>query len=197
MTRSVFPTSSAAFATALAAALLCGCGSGTHVEEHEGGASVAGGAKPLVRAAIEAGAPITEQRGDGLVVEVTERGDGPAIAAGASILLHYDAFLAERPAASGEPVEAGAGDGPEGERAEPTPFDSSRTRGAPLHLRLESGARPRVIEGLRRGVLGLRAGSRATLRIPAHLAWGSAGNAGIGVPPDAAVVFEVHVLSVE
>ena len=94
---------------------------------------------------------------------------------GSTVRLHYEAFLAEAEA----------------------PFDSTYRGGMPLCFGLESGARPRVIDGLRMGLTGLRAGTRATLHIPAALAWGATGNPSIGVGENADVTMIVHLLSVE
>lgn len=113
----------------------------------------------------------------GLVVEILEHGDGPIVHTGATIRVHYEAWLAE----------AHAGDG--------APFDSSLSRLVPLELRLGSSGAD-VIEGLARGLLGLRTGCRARLLIPAELGWGATGNPAAGVAPDSDLVYEVRVLSV-
>jgi FKBP-type peptidyl-prolyl cis-trans isomerase len=136
-----------------------------------------------------ASAPVAESspgepidRGDGLLVEILERGSGTAIEPGRSVKLHYASYLAEGWSEASEP------------------FDSSLSRGVPLSFgigRAASSSSPRVIEGLSRGVTGLTPGSRARLRVPAALAWGEAGNPASGVPANADLVYEVHVLEVE
>ncbi len=63
----------------------------------------------------------------------------------------------------------------------------------PLRFRRGAGA---VIEGLERGLEGMRVGGRRTLRVPAALAYGRAG-LGDRVPPLAALVVEVEVLAAE
>ena len=115
--------------------------------------------------------------GDGLLVEQTTRGHGPAAGTWSEVTLHYSSFLAE---------------GYEDEPREP--FDSSTSRHVPLVLRLGSG--PQVIEGLARGLVGLRAGDEVVLRVPSELGWGKAGNPSFGVPADADLVYEVRVLEV-
>jgi FKBP-type peptidyl-prolyl cis-trans isomerase len=50
---------------------------------------------------------------------------------------------------------------------------------------------------LRRGLEGLTPGSEARLKIPASLAWGEKGDPAVGVPANADVVIEVHVLDVQ
>lgn len=154
---------------ALLATLLLGCGGDRQAEEREVGAAA------LDAEAAEAGAPRTEERADGLVVEVHVPGEGTRIAGRDTVRVHYEAFLAE---------------------SHEQPFASTRAAGAPLSVRLASD-KPRVIEGLRRGLLGLRPGARATLRIPAALAWGAEGSPAMGVPGATDVVFEIEVLAVE
>lgn len=54
-------------------------------------------------------------------------------------------------------------------------FDSSWDKGNPLQFRLGNGD---VIEGWDKGLLGMRVGGRRQLVIPAHLAYGEAGELG-------------------
>ena len=112
-----------------------------------------------------------------LAVELIERGSGPAIHAHSTVRVHYEAWLAKA------------------HSADEAPFDSSLSRLLPLELRL-GGAGPGVIEGLSRGLLGLHQGSRALIRIPARLGWGSDGNPAAGIAPDSDLVYEVRVISV-
>ena len=153
----------------LAAAAACGS---DPVEVREAGLPphVAGSGEPL-----QASNPRTVERGNGLRLEIDAGGDGALACSGSTVRVHYEAFLAD---------------------AE-TPFDSTYRGGLPLCVKLESHARPRVIEGLRLGLTGLRAGTRASLHIPAALAWGASGNPSIGVGENADVTMKVHLLSVE
>lgn len=112
-----------------------------------------------------------ETRAGGLVVRLETPGSGPAVALGDALTLHYRAFVAEQE----------------------QPFDA--TEGVPLRVVL-GAAQPRLIEGLTRGLVGLRAGAHARLEIPPALAWGTKGNEAIGVPADAALVYDVRVVSV-
>lgn len=128
----------------------------------------------------------------------------------------------EAPAAAAEPATEAATDAPPAEaqsapaatEAEPEPatepaapaedaqpqfprrFDSSRARGVPDAWDLSRTASPRLIEGLRRGLVGLTAGSRVTLRVPAALAWGDAGLPDAGVPPRAEILYEIELIEV-
>lgn len=72
-----------------------------------------------------------------------------------------------------------------------TQFDSSAGR-TPFSFRLGAGT---VITGWDQGLLGMRAGGKRTLIIPASLGYGRTGSATI--PPDAALVFEVELISVQ
>lgn len=72
-----------------------------------------------------------------------------------------------------------------------TQFDSSIPRGQPFVFTLGTGS---VIKGFDQGVAGMRVGGRRTLIIPSSLAYGAAGNGAI--PPNAALVFDVELVSV-
>lgn len=72
-----------------------------------------------------------------------------------------------------------------------TQFDSSVGRG-PFEFVLGTG---NVIPGWHRGVAGMKVGGVRRLVIPPDLAYGASGNGPI--PPNAALVFEVELLSVQ
>lgn len=69
-------------------------------------------------------------------------------------------------------------------------FDSTALRGRPLSLALEH---PDLIEGLRRGVVGMRAGGVRRLLVPSALAYGPGGREPI--PPNADLEFELTMRS--
>jgi peptidylprolyl isomerase len=111
----------------------------------------------------------TEDRGDGLLVDILVEGEGDVCRAGDLILCHYTGTLA----------------------ADGTEFDSSRKRGEPLSFPLGRG---RVIKGWDRGFAGLAIGTRAILHIPADLAYGAGGRGSI--PSAAALDFEIEVVDI-
>mmetsp|Transcript_120043 Transcript_120043/g.383232 ORF Transcript_120043/g.383232 Transcript_120043/m.383232 type:complete len:259 (-) Transcript_120043:217-993(-) len=71
-------------------------------------------------------------------------------------------------------------------------FDSSYDRGKPLVFNIGLG---KVIRGWDVGVMKMSLGERATLRIPAAMAYGSRG-AGDAIPPHADLVFDVTLLKI-
>ena len=71
-------------------------------------------------------------------------------------------------------------------------FDTSIGR-APFTFLLGAG---QVIQGWDQGFLGMRAGGKRTLVIPSAMAYGRAGS-GTKIPADAALIFEVELISVQ
>lgn len=105
----------------------------------------------------------------GLEYEELECGDGTEVARGDVITVHYTGTL---------------DDG--------TEFDSSRD-GDPISFALESG---QLIEGWVEGIPGMKEGGRRKLTIPSELGYGEAGYPP-DIPPDATLIFDVEVVSVE
>jgi peptidylprolyl isomerase len=102
-------------------------------------------------------------------VEIAE-GTGAQPKAGDSVSVHYTGWLK-----SGQK------------------FDSSRDRGQPLEFRVGRG---QVIKGWDEGVGSMKVGGKRKLIIPAHLAYGDRGAAGV-IPPGATLVFEVELVGIK
>ncbi|HJV65129.1 MAG TPA: FKBP-type peptidyl-prolyl cis-trans isomerase [Geomonas sp.] len=74
-----------------------------------------------------------------------------------------------------------------------TKFDSSVDRGQAFSFRIGAG---QVIPGWDEGVMTMKVGGKRKLIIPPQLGYGSAGAGGV-IPPNATLIFEVELLSVE
>ncbi len=74
-----------------------------------------------------------------------------------------------------------------------TKFDSSRDRGTPITFMLGVG---QVIPGWDEGLATMKVGGARRLTIPPELAYGERG-AGVTIPPNAALIFDVELLEVQ
>jgi peptidylprolyl isomerase len=98
-----------------------------------------------------------------------QAGDGAAAEAGKQVSVHYTGWLTDG-----------------------TKFDSSIDRGEPFSFVLGAG---NVIPGWDEGVVGMKVGGKRQLVIPPQLAYGESGAGGV-IPPNATLIFEVELLSV-
>jgi len=105
-----------------------------------------------------------------LVITDLTVGTGPAAAAGTEVVLNY--------------VGVRSADG--------TEFDNSYDRGEPFQVLLGAG---KVIPGWEQGLVGVQAGGRRQMDIPADLAYGDKG-AGDVIKPGDALSFVVDVIAV-
>jgi FKBP-type peptidyl-prolyl cis-trans isomerase len=106
----------------------------------------------------------------------TVEGTG-AEAKGGSVRVHYTGWLHDGAKADGRGRK----------------FDSSVDRGTPFEFELGAG---QVIRGWDEGVAGMKVGGKRTLIIPAELGYGARGAGGV-IPPNATLVFDVELVSVE
>ena len=106
----------------------------------------------------------------GLRYQDVAEGDGAEARAGDTVSVHYSGWLTDG-----------------------SPFDSSRDRGTPLTFQLGAG---RVIAGWDEGVAGMKVGGSRKLIIPAQLGYGARGAPPV-IPPNATLVFDVELLSID
>jgi len=106
----------------------------------------------------------------GLIIEEIIIGQGAAAQAGQTVTVHYTGWLTD------------------GEK-----FDSSKDRDDPFQFSLGAG---RVIKGWDEGVLGMQIGGTRKLTIPPALGYGARGAGGV-IPPNATLVFEVELISID
>ena len=102
----------------------------------------------------------------GLYYVIDEPGVDPKPTSSSNVTVHYHGYLLDG-----------------------TVFDSSVDRGTPLTISLNQ-----VIAGWREGIPLFGTGGSGTLYIPAILGYGNAGSGSI--PPNAAIIFEVELISV-
>ncbi len=112
-----------------------------------------------------------------LVVTDLAPGEGEAVSAGQTAVMHYTGWLYD-PAA------------PENKGAK---FDSSLDRSEAFPFQLGAG---QVIAGWDQGVAGMKKGGKRRLVIPPAMAYGDRGAGGV-IPPGATLVFDVELLAIE
>lgn len=110
----------------------------------------------------------------GLIIEDKVAGTGDTAQAGQGVSVHYTGWLLYG-----------------GERGRK--FDSSKDRGEAFAFALGAG---QVIQGWDEGVQGMQVGGTRVLTIPPALAYGARGAGGV-IPPNATLIFEVELLSIE
>ena len=106
----------------------------------------------------------------GLRYKILNKGDGAAAAKGKTVAVHYEGSLLNGQV-----------------------FDSSYQRNQPISFQLGVG---QVIPGWDEGIQLLNVGDKARLVIPSDLAYGAAGAGGV-IPPNATLLFDVELVSVQ
>ena len=114
--------------------------------------------------------PNRETTESGLMYMVEEEGEGSSPVKGQTVSLHYTGSLLD-----------GA------------KFDSSLDRGEPLKFPAGAG---QVIKGMDEAVLAMKPGGKRSIIIPPHLGYGERGAGGV-IPPNAFLVFDIELLTVE
>lgn len=110
------------------------------------------------------------QSPDGLYYKVEKKGSGAEPQSGQQITCNYTLTL------------------PDGRK-----IDSSLDRNQPFQFQVGVG---QVIPGWDKGMLMFNKGTRARLIIPPHLGYGEAGAGGV-IPPNAWLIFDIEVLSID
>ena len=105
-----------------------------------------------------------------LLIEDLTVGEGSEAVSGKEVTVHYTGWLTDS-----------------------EKFDSSKDRKQPFTFPLGAG---HVIKGWDQGVVGMKVGGVRKLTIPAALGYGARGAGGV-IPPNATLVFEVELLSVD
>lgn len=100
----------------------------------------------------------------------TKEGTGEVVKPGATVTAHYTGALAN--------------DG--------VIFQSSHDTGQPIPFSLDG-----VIKGWTEGVPGMKVGGTRRLLIPSELAYGANPREGSGIPPNADLVFDIELISVQ
>jgi FKBP-type peptidyl-prolyl cis-trans isomerase len=106
---------------------------------------------------------------NGLAIEDTAIGSGPAVATGDTVSVHYTGTLADG-----------------------TKFDSSHDRGEPFTFTVGAG---QVIRGWEEGLVGMQVGGERKLTIPPALAYGDR-SVGSIIPANATLTFEIELVSI-
>jgi FKBP-type peptidyl-prolyl cis-trans isomerase len=123
----------------------------------------------LAAPAIEKPADKIIKTESGLQYVELKKGEGTAAKAGDSVQVHYTGTLK---------------DGKQ--------FDSTLDRKAPFAFDLGGG---KVIKGFDEGVTGMKIGGKRKVIIPPELGYGKTG-AGNIIPPDAELIFEIELLTI-
>lgn len=160
---------------------LAGCGSPDGGSENTENAATSSAAV----AAAENTQPATENTEPGggpevvteLIITDVLAGDGATAEAGQNIVVHYTGWLYD----PSKPDNKGS------------KFDSSVDRGQPFVFSLGAG---RVIQGWDQGFGGMQIGGKRVLIIPSEMGYGERG-AGADIPPNATLLFEVELLSIQ
>ena len=103
-------------------------------------------------------------------------GTGAEATAGTRVSVHYTLWLydAAGQASKGRQVQTSVG-------------------GNPLQFTVSSG---QLIRGFDQAVLGMRVGGKRRVYVPASLGYGGSGSTDGSIPPNAAIVFEIDLVSI-
>jgi peptidyl-prolyl cis-trans isomerase A (cyclophilin A) len=130
---------------------------------------------------------VTKSRdlGDGLKLLIMAEGEGPVIHEGDQVSVHYAGYLS-----TGKPFDSSV-------REVAQKFGTYTPQREPyVAFPVVAGPQGRVIEGWKRGLVGLKQGTQAKLIIPPALGYGDRG-AGDIIPPGSTLVFDIWVEAIQ
>lgn len=126
--------------------------------------------KEKQRALLDKVAAGYDETASGLRYQILQKGDGKQATKGAKVSVHY-----------------------KGQLLDGTVFDSSYKRKQPIDFAIGIG---QVIAGWDEGIQLLKVGDKARFVIPSNLAYGESGAGGV-IPPNATLIFDVELVSVQ
>lgn len=123
----------------------------------------------------------------GVLIYFNEKGEGEQPKMGDKIMMNYAGYL----------VNGHMFDSNILERAEQYEIvnDIRKAAGQYGPMPAEYSEQAQLIPGFREGLLTMKVGDKATVFIPAHLAYGKRGVQGV-IPPDSDLIFELHLVEV-
>lgn len=120
----------------------------------------------------------TQTTSDGLKITDTKIGTGAAVKSGDTVTVNYSGWLYV--------------DGKKGMEFDSS-TDSSFNHVQPFQTQIGVGT---VIKGWDEGIVGMKVGGERTLIIPSDLGYGAQGS-GPSIPPNATLLFEVSLVSID
>lgn len=121
----------------------------------------------------------------GLKIYFNKKGDGPQPKEGDKVLMNYAGYLNDGHLFDSNIFE-------NAEKYE-TVDEMRKAAGQYTPVPTDYSPDAKLIPGFREGLLQMKVGDKATLFIPAHLAYGSRGIPGV-IPPDAELIFELEIV---
>lgn len=123
----------------------------------------------------------------GLKIYFNEKGDGPQPKEGDKILMNYAGYLADGHMFDSNILE----------NAEKFEMVDEMRKAAQQYVPVPTdySTEAKLIPGFREGLLNMKVGDKATIFIPAHLAYGKRGIPGV-IPPDSELIFNLEIVEI-
>ncbi|MCB0464763.1 MAG: peptidylprolyl isomerase [Aequorivita sp.] len=123
----------------------------------------------------------------GIKIYFNEKGDGPQPKQGDQILMNYAGYLTDGHMFDSNVLE-------NAEKFEMVD-EMRKAAGQYAPVPTEYSTEAKLIPGFREGLLQMKVGDKATIFIPAHLAYGSRGIPGV-IPPDSELIFDLGIVDI-